>query len=603
MLPFTEALVIVGDVLRNKGIVPVFVQADACRCGLSGGLSNTHRASSTNCTKCAAQNLTLRTTLKGWKFCFLKQFARPEDFSDAESQMEKVRLGDFRAFAFRGVEVGRAAIHDTALKFKIDSLDFQTNPELWREYQDVARSAILAVIRLDRLCEHFKPIGLITYNSNYSLNRVASLACRQRKIPTFSIHGGPSLKKVWDTLKLTNGDIEAYRLACVQNWSDSMSKRALSPHDVQDVGQHFHELFSGRKAHAYSAAAGSAKPADVLRALVRRDSGRKTLLLCLSSSDERFSVEQSGIRPCFPASQYAFPAQQDLVNFVVAKVAERTDIDLVIRVHPRDFPNKREPRTSANGQRLKKALENLPGNVHVNWPDQSVSFYELLQHVDLVLTAWSTVALEASLFGCPIVLPYNPTHYYDVCADSVSRNPDEYWDRVSEYMCRPWTLQRCITTFRWYWMMQLGGTVSLVSERKRCCSLAEWGLRAFDWGSKAIFRGSPPYAVPSDGFRGHFKRLVYRRLDPEGRKAIEQTLLGEFEPMKNFRELQNIQGKSGHFTNSERVFEKERLAVYGQLAKFAQLLNVTEEACSHSKFLAMLHSEKAADNVSAGINV
>jgi hypothetical protein len=193
---------------------------------------------------------------------------------------------------------------------------------------------------------------------------------------------------------------------------------------------------------------------------------------------------------------------------------------LIIRIHPRELPNKRENRTSANAERLRELLVNLPDNVIVNWPEDKLSIYDLLQRVDLVLSAWSTVLLEASLFGCPIILPRNPVSYYEVIADFVSNDGASYWDTILQQVGKPWTLERALKTFRWFWLIQLGSNVSLESNARRRPKFRE------------LF---------AKGYKGGLKELRRRRINFRGEQVIVRTLLGTFDPLEDFEALAKLQ--------------------------------------------------------------
>jgi hypothetical protein len=59
--------------------------------------------------------------------------------------------------------------------------------------------------------------------------------------------------------------------------------------------------------------------------------------------------------------------------------------------------------TASDVDRLQRSLSNLPANVFVEWPDSKISSYNLAEVADVVLTAWSSMAIELSQFGVPVV--------------------------------------------------------------------------------------------------------------------------------------------------------------------------------------------------------
>ena len=84
----------------------------------------------------------------------------------------------------------------------------------------------------------------------------------------------------------------------------------------------------------------------------------------------------------------------DWIRALVRYVARREDLCLIIRVHPREFPNKREMVLSEHAKMLQVALSELPDNVKVNWPTDKVSLYDLANITDAFANAWSSAGKE-----------------------------------------------------------------------------------------------------------------------------------------------------------------------------------------------------------------
>lgn len=593
ILQFTKTEAEVGDVLLRHGVRPISLRPLKCTCNLLQNFQDISRNDTFYCEKCFCINNLLKQTLKGWDVFFLSDWAQTNDFVVAENEVKKIEKHNFQEYAFLGIPIGMSAIHDVVLEFKIDDLDFYKRPDAWEMYLSIIRGSILCLIWFDRFLNDKKINGLMTYNSNYSLNRIISLDCDKRNISRFSMHGGPSLAAVWDTLMLTRGDIENYRIACVKNWQKSYYSRVCSQDDVNKVSEHFKELFAGKKAHAYSSPAGSVSNRDIFKWI--HANKRKTLLLSLSSSDERIAIESSGIRESHSSEKFVFPTQYDLIDFLIEKVKFNPDIQLIIRVHPREFPNKRENKLSSNAIKLKKVLSNVPENVLVNWPEDNVSFYDLIHHVELVLTAWSTTLLEASLFGCPIVLPFNPTQYYDVLSDSISHTSEEYWTSILFYIDQKWTIERSVQTFRWYWISQFGGAVYLNSSSQRLPSFSEIIIYTISKIVKKIPLLAQLYSNPIDAFHGSYSELVQRRINFPGKRPIVKTLLSDFDPLCDFTLLQKMQFSD---TESNSLFyssKDEYLAVHKSLCGLSGFYSQTKRSdknSHYSKVYQMLDSSK-----------
>jgi hypothetical protein len=104
-----------------------------------------------------------------------------------------------------------------------------------------------------------------------------------------------------------------------------------------------------------------------------------------------------------PAPQRPFQNQVEWLLFMADLVARDDTLQMVIRIHPREDSNKRDPLTSQHLAVLRQALANLPANVKVVWPRDPVSSYDLMEVADLVQTWSSTVGLESARLGVPVV--------------------------------------------------------------------------------------------------------------------------------------------------------------------------------------------------------
>jgi hypothetical protein len=561
---------ITGDSLMSHGVTPIMMIPHNCSCDSNEGFKRWRSEYNKRCKKCALNRTIFQNSLQNWEYRTLSDFGNKEDIDLAETELSKISIQDITLFQFRGFDIGKICLHDIILKYKIDNINLSQNTSIWNDYLDLIGKCILTIIWMERALPLINPVSLVVYNSNYSINNVIGEIAGKIKLPWYSIHGGPSLAHVWDTLMLTKGKIENYRDACVKNWENGFKHRTLKKKDVLLVLDHVDELLAGKKVHAYSSATGStsalhffSKPGE--------ENIKRRILLALSSTDERLAVEESGVRIINNENPSLFSSQYDLLHFLIEKIKYDPEIELIIRVHPRDFPNKRENRTSSNGEKLKVLLDSLPQNIRVNWPSDNISFYDLLPHVDLVLTAWSTVLLEASLFGCPIVLPWNSTSYYDVIADSVCYSQEEYWEKITHYMNADWTLDRAIKSFRWLWFIQFGGTLSLKPQagiikaliRRSFCFIKLLRLLPKDshLGIKALKKA----------LSKSYNKLFSRPAQFIASDIIANTLLGKYDPMDDFRIIQKEDSANVTF-QSDKSIKNERALVAQAVIKISEFI-------------------------------
>ncbi|HMV97767.1 MAG TPA: hypothetical protein PKE48_15810 [Anaerolineales bacterium] len=95
------------------------------------------------------------------------------------------------------------------------------------------------------------------------------------------------------------------------------------------------------------------------------------------------------------------------ITKTVQYFARRTDVQLVIRVHPGE---KLVPQAKSMGTVVKDALPELPSHIHVIGALDKVNTYDLIEIADVGLAYTTTVGLETTMNGRPVI-SCGRTHY------------------------------------------------------------------------------------------------------------------------------------------------------------------------------------------------
>ena len=254
---------------------------------------------------------------------------------------------------------------------------------------------------MQRLLDNLRPDRIVLYNALYSVNRTVCRLAELRGIPQYFLHAGENLSNRLETLVFAKDQAFSYYRHLRSQWP-RFEHRPCPPQAMRAATDHLLEVARGRSAWAYSAASGNR--ADLRKAFGIRD-GQRVICATMSSDDERFGAEVVGVLP--PTEGLLYAKQVDWIRALVAYVEARPDLCLVIRVHPREFPNKREGVLSDHARLLKEAFANLPANARINWPTENVSLYDLAAITDVFANGWSSAGKEMSLLGLPVVL-YSP---------------------------------------------------------------------------------------------------------------------------------------------------------------------------------------------------
>jgi hypothetical protein len=147
----------------------------------------------------------------------------------------------------------------------------------------------------------------------------------------------------------------------------------------------------------------------------------------------------------------------------VRYVGESDDLQLVVRVHPREGANKRESVVSQHLAKLKRAFSAPSPNCRFVWPQDLVSSYDLGEAADLVLTSWSTIGLEMARLGAPVLVAFNGAISAIPQDDFLEwgPTPPAYFEKLRELLERPVIFAQVARAYRWYALSIFGATLDV----------------------------------------------------------------------------------------------------------------------------------------------
>lgn len=131
--------------------------------------------------------------------------------------------------------------------------------------------------------------------------------------------------------------------------------------------------------------------------------GKKVLALFTSSTEET-----AGDRELEGAYELQSMWVQDVVNWV----KDRSDVELVIRVHPHLAGKTGLARANDEFQFYQDMKASAPRNTRIVMPDQPFNSYALMDKADVGLTFGSSTGIEMAMLGKPVVLASR--NFYEV---------------------------------------------------------------------------------------------------------------------------------------------------------------------------------------------
>jgi hypothetical protein len=370
----------------------------------------------------------------------------PADLVTARLFAATAGARNWSSLEFDGIPVGSIASYEIFLTHKIDSI--QIPDSVWPEFQANLANTVLVVIIAKRILQKSKPDRVIVYNSLYALNNAYTKVADSLGIPTFTLQGGPHITRRPSTLTCFTSPNELLNSTYSKEGSDWLLYPS-SEESISIASEHLQNLLLGQSAFAYSAKSGGHSRGRISKAL-ELDSNKPVLVALLSSEDEFFAAKLVGALPRIDNWRTVFASQNEWISWLI-KFAERNPgITLVIRVHPRLMPNKRETKVAPFVRELEVILATLPCNVKVNWPSDEISLYDLMQYTDVVLNRRSSAGLEMMSYGLPVVIPGDEFLFScppDICL--VAKDTDDYDRLIMKAIEDGWSIENVRKAFRW----------------------------------------------------------------------------------------------------------------------------------------------------------
>lgn len=201
------------------------------------------------------------------------------------------------------------------------------------------------------------------------------------------------------------------------------------------------------------------------------DPNKKLLVAFTSSLDEAeaTNLQYAGLNVEPIPKNNPFIDQIDWLKHLIQYVQSNPNVQLVVRIHPREGRDVYKPKPSKHLQQLKLHFENVPERVKIIWPQDHISSYDLAELADLILISWTSVGLEMARFGAPALaaFEYCPYPKNDVILWANSKT--EYFEMVSSLCCQlNANINTILYAFRWFNLVRLGSTLDIGDIAPEC---------------------------------------------------------------------------------------------------------------------------------------
>ncbi|CAN5672749.1 hypothetical protein BH11MYX1_BH11MYX1_00690 [soil metagenome] len=364
----------------------------------------------------------------------------PADERRIVDLVERARPDQITELVIDGIRVGQAALYEYLIAHKRAQGGFSAAE--WLVFKPRLENVVRSLLAAQKIIDREKPTRIAIYNTLYSVNAMWRAVGDQRNIPVYVLHAGPSLATRLRTLMIARDSttLAMYRLVATSHAQLSLPANG---DELAAVTDHFVEVLRGQNVFAYSAA----KSHEDWRSRLGIRADQKLLVATMSSYDEYVAARAVGEQP--GEEGLLFATQIEWISALVAWIRDRPELFLLIRVHPREFPNKREATKSQHAQLLEQALVELPANVRVNWPDDKLSLYDIAEYAEVVLNAWSSAGKEMALLGRPVIVYCPSLLMYAPAINMVAVTLATYFAAIETALHEPWNFERIRAAYRW----------------------------------------------------------------------------------------------------------------------------------------------------------
>lgn len=365
------------------------------------------------------------------------------DNIQAQKLLSKLSQENLIDFEIEGIFIGKITLYQMLLEYKKNSINFNENE--WDRVVIELNNSIKTFFAGKRIIEDEKPDAVIVYNSLYSVNHIFCKLCEKWGIKTYFLHAGGNLATRLETMILASNDGFQYYRELIKKWHE-FKNIPCSEKLIASVKGHLLSVMQASTLFSYSV---SVKENNInIRDYFSIPKHKKVILAAMSSNDERYAAELVGVFK--QPNNLLFPDQNQWLTSVIQYVKNREDLFLIIRVHPREFANRRESVISENYHELKKILDNLPSNVKVNWPSDQISLYQLAHDIELCLNSWSSAGKELSALGIPVLIYSKELQVYPHDINYVGETEFEYYAMFEKALDDGWSFELIRKAFRWY---------------------------------------------------------------------------------------------------------------------------------------------------------
>ena len=403
-----------------------------CWSGMSHCVLGTWRENVTQpppCRACIAQSKSLYTGAQVVSFTYLPD-------PQLQSALEGLNLQQLQDFSYQTstlpyppIPLGKLVL--PSLRWVLRRHSVQDEEPVRYLLMEYIQSAFWVAHEFSALVDKADPIAAVVFNGQFFPEATVRWICHQRNIRNLTHEVGLQPFSAF----FTPGEATAYPLTVPEDFE-------LSDQQNARLDEYLQQRFQGK----FSMAG------------IRFWSGMQAIDESLLQQIERFKH----IVPVFtnvifdtsqPHSNVLFPDMFAWLDLVLEKAKAHSDTLLIIRAHPDEDRPGKESRQSVRQWAELRHISDLPNATFIA-ANQTLSSYELIQRAKFVMVYNSTIGLEASLMGAPVLCAGRsrftqlPTVFFPSTLEEFRQKLDEFLS--AEKIWVPSHFQRNARRFLYY---------------------------------------------------------------------------------------------------------------------------------------------------------
>jgi len=360
-------------------------------------------------------------------------------------------------FSYNGINFGRIAAYELILEFKKSTLVFEEGQlETLNNFVENSLRTYLAALRY---LSKYNPDRVIIFNAQYGVCASFARAAAEKGIRVDVLSFSNVLSEMYQYIRLW----EWGKFQTVNPGLEAWQGKTITANlfEKYRISRNLKMIRNASSPWTYSAPASGID----IRKFFKISQEKKIVLAVMNSLDEYFAAMVSKIIPESFASTRVFENQEEWIQGLSQYLSTYEDVVLIVRPHPREFPNKREKVLAEITKSRGEFLAKLHSKVIVDYPELGVPIEDYFSEVVAITTGWSSVGIEWQMRGKLCVSYDSSLPMYPPETHMTGRTREQYFGNIEKVIMGlvddPDYYTRNATS--WYIYSNFKGTVRLGS--------------------------------------------------------------------------------------------------------------------------------------------